>query len=283
MKTQLGRSLIVLLSCGLLASGCHTGTRTATENKIQFDSVRVDRTYHFLDNPENPNCNLQISFTYPSGYAHKERLKKLQRQFVTTFFGENYEHLAPEKAVEQYTADYLAAYKELEKDFEDEIKKTPDAPVASWYSYYEMSEDDIVFNQDDLLSYTVTVENYTGGAHGAHSHTNQVLDLKTGDPLTEEDIFVENFQEGLARILVDAIARQNGVDEPKELENMGFFSIEEIFPNGNFLVDDTGVTYTFNEYEIAAYVVGAVNVHLPYEEIGHLLKKDSPIAHLTGQ
>ena len=59
------------------------------------------------------------------------------------------------------------------------------------------------------------------------------------------------------------------------------FSIDEIFPNGNFLIDDNGITYTFNEYEIAAYVVGATNVHLPYEEIQYLLKKESPIAHLA--
>ena len=70
------------------------------------------------------------------------------------------------------------------------------------------------------------------------------------------------------------------MENPKDLENIGFFSVEEIFPNGNFLVDEDGITYTFNEYEIAAYVVRETNVFLPYAEILYLLKKDSPIAKL---
>ena len=54
---------------------------------------------------------------------------------------------------------------------------------------------------------------------------------------------MDNYQDNLARILVDQIAKQNNVSDAKELENIGFFSVDEIFPNGNFLVDETGITY----------------------------------------
>ena len=134
----------------------------------------------------------------------------------------------------------------MEEDYKAEVAKSDETPVGSWFSYYEMSSDDIAFNQDDIISYTVSFENYTGGAHGAHSYNNHVVNLKTGKPITEEEIFVDN----------------------------------EIFPNGNFLVDETGITYSFNEYEIAAYVVGVTNVHLPYKEIRYLLRDDSPISQL---
>ena len=139
----------------------------------------------------------------------------------------------------------------------------------------------VKFGQNDILSYTVSFENYTGGAHGSHAYNNHVINLKTGNAITEEDIFIENFQDSLAQILIDHIAKQNKVENPKDLENIGFFSVEEIFPNGNFLVDGDGITYTFNEYEIAAYVVRETNVFLPYAEIQYLLKKDSPIYQLT--
>ena len=120
----------------------------------------------------------------------------------------------------------------------------------------------------------------TGGAHGAHAYNHHVIDLKTAKPIPEADIFVEGYEEKLAQILVDQIAKQNNVANNKELENIGFFSIDEIFPNGNFMVDLTGITYSFNEYEIAAYVVGATHVQLPYKEIRHLLREDSPISQL---
>ena len=238
MRTHLRESMLALLLIGILATGCDTGTKKASENSITFDSISVEKTYHLLDNPDNPNCNLEIKFVYPRKYS------------------------------------------DLEEDYKAEVAKSDETPVGSWFSYYEMSSDDIAFNQDDIISYTVSFENYTGGAHGAHSYNNHVVNLKTGKPITEEEIFVDNYQDNLARILVDQIAKQNNVSDAKELENIGFFSVDEIFPNGNFLVDETGITYSFNEYEIAAYVVGVTNVHLPYKEIRYLLRDDSPISQL---
>lgn len=281
MKTQLCQKLVVLFLISVFVSSCNIGTKKTTDNDVTFDSISVDKTYHLLENPENPNCNLQINFTYPAKYDNKDILKKIQQQFVYSYFGDGYENLSPEEATAKYTEDYLNNYKDLEDEYKAEVAKADETPVGAWFSYFEMSSDDIAYNKNDILSYTVNFENYTGGAHGAHSFTNHVIDMKTGNPIKEDDIFIEGFQEDLAQILIDRIAKQNTVENPKELENIGFFSIDEIFPNGNFLIDDNGITYTFNEYEIAAYVVGATNVHLPYEEIQYLLKKESPIAHLA--
>ena len=281
MKTQLCQKLVVLFLISEFVSGCNIGTKKTTDNDVTFDSISVDKTYHLLENPENPNCNLQINFTYPAKYDNKDILKKIQQQFVYSYFGDGYENLSPEEATAKYTEDYLNNYKDLEDEYKAEVAKADETPVGAWFSYFEMSSDDIAYNKNDILSYTVNFENYTGGAHGAHSFTNHVIDMKTGNLIKEDDIFIEGFQEDLAQILIDRIAKQNTVENPKELENIGFFSIDEIFPNGNFLIDDNGITYTFNEYEIAAYVVGATNVHLPYEEIQYLLKKESPIAHLA--
>ena len=280
MSTQISKSLIALFFLGMFVTGCNTNTKQTADHDIKFDSIRVDRTYHLLNNPDNPNCNLQLNFTYPAKFSDKEILKKIQNDFVLSYFGENYENLSPEEAVAKYTEDYLNNYKELEADFKAELEKKDDLPVGAWFSHFEMSSDEIVYNQNDILSYTVSFENYTGGAHGSHAYNNHVINLKTGNAITEEDIFIENFQDSLAQILIDHIAKQNKVENPKDLENIGFFSVEEIFPNGNFLVDEDGITYTFNEYEIAAYVVRETNVFLPYAEILYLLKKDSPIAKL---
>lgn len=281
MKTQTCQKLVALFLISIFVSGCNIGTQKTADNDIKFDSISVDKTYHLLENPENPNCNLQINFTFPSGYDNKDVLKKVQQQFISSYFGESYEGLSPEEATAKYTEDYLNSYKDLTDEYKAEVAKSDETPVGAWFSYYEMSSDEIAYNKHNILSYTVNFENYTGGAHGAHSFTNHVINLETGEMITEDDIFIENYQDDLAQILVDRIAKQNNVDNPKELENVGFFSVEEIFPNGNFLIDDYGITYTFNEYEIAAYVVGATNVHLPYEEIQYLLKQESPIAHLA--
>ena len=202
MSTQISKSLIALFFLGMFVTGCNTNTKQTADNDIKFDSIRVDRTYHLLNNPDNPNCNLQLNFTYPAKFSDKEILKKIQNDFVLSYFGENYENLSPEEAVAKYTEDYLNNYKELEADFKAELEKKDDLPVGAWFSYFEMSSDEIVYNQNDILSYTVSFENYTGGAHGSHAYNNHVINLKTGNAITEEDIFIENFQDSLAQISI---------------------------------------------------------------------------------
>ncbi|MCD8194023.1 MAG: DUF3298 and DUF4163 domain-containing protein [Tannerellaceae bacterium] len=282
MKMQVSPYIILFIAAIAIFTGCKKGADKGVENDIKFETITVDKTYHMMNNQENPNCNLQLSFTYPARYENSEVLKKIQQEFIRTYFGDNYEEYAPEEAVVHYTDDYLQAYQELETDFRTEIEKDRNAPVSAWFSYYEMSSNQIAFNHDNIISYTVNFENYTGGAHGAHAYTNHVIDLRTGDRITEDDIFIENFQDTLAQILVDKIAEQNNVENPNDLENIGYFSVEEIYPNNNFLIDENGITYTFNEYEIAAYVIGATNVHLSYDEVRHLLRKNSPVSLVSG-
>lgn len=280
MGMNVFKPLFTIVLVSILVVGCQTDKKTISENNIQFDSITVDKTYHMLEQPENPNCNLQIKFIYPSKFGDKNILSAVQKHFIGSYFGDMYEELTPQEAVDSYVNIYLEDYKSLEDDFKEEKEKSKGAPIASWFSYYEMSANEITFNKANLLCYVVYNEGYTGGAHGAHSLMSYVLNLKTGSIVTEEDIFIEDFQDALALMLVDKITEQNEVENAKELENIGFFSVDEIFPNGNFLIDEEGITYYFNEYEIAAYVVGITHVKLPYDEIKHLLRKDSPIAKL---
>lgn len=254
------------------------------ENEIRFDSLRVHETYHLLGDSTNPYCTLEAFFIFPSAYKNPETLHKLSRHFIQSFFGEDETASTPKEAMDQYVAKYIADYRELESDFTEEMETTgKKPPQESWYAYYEMSTNEILYNKCDLLSYTVTVEYYTGGAHGGHGYNNYVLSLVTGEELEEDDLFIANFQDELADLIVETIASDNHVTAPNELENIGYFNVKEIYPNNNFYVNEEGITYTFNEYEIAAFYIGKIDVFLPYDKIRHLLREDSPVAPLIFQ
>ena len=281
MKTYIYISLTALALISLLFFGCKPKTKNTVQNDIAFDSISVEKTYYLFENPENPNCNFQLKFSYPVKMEDKNILGLVQKQFIADYFGDDYVNFPPTEAVSKYTDSYIDSYKELEDDFKLEVERSNGKPVTSWFGYYERSANEINYNQNNILSYSVSFSNYTGGAHGAHSTRYHVIDLKTGKIVTEEEIFIDDYQEQLAQILVDKITVLNEVQDAKELENIGFFSVDEIYPNDNFFIDDTGITYAFNEYEIAAYVVGLIEVHIPFKEIDYLLRKDSPISDLV--
>lgn len=275
MKRYLSFSLVIMTMLAMCLTGCNLTSDVKKTEEVKIDSIQVEKIYHLLDNPDNPNCNLAIDFNYPVECPDMAVLPVLQKQFVVSYFGDDYAELAPQEAVNKYVEDYIAGYKELEEDFKKDIEEN-EVP-GSWYSYYEMSQNEIVYNEGGLLSFTVSFENYTGGAHGSHSYTNFTLNTKDGKRITEEDLFVEDYQDALAKLLIDEITKKNNLQDPKGLEDIGYFSVDEIYPNNNFYIDATGITYTFNEYEIAAYALGQTEVHLSFEQISPLLKEGNPI------
>ncbi|MDR2138918.1 MAG: DUF3298 and DUF4163 domain-containing protein [Tannerella sp.] len=265
-KILLAGGGIALLTC------CNTGRKEVKENQVQWDSIAVNKSCYAAGVDTLPGCSLQIGFVYPIDFQDKAILKSIQQLFVLDCFGNKYADMTPENAVEKYAEDYINSVREEAKDFDEELPA---------YEYYEVLNNQILYNRNQLLSVTVGRETFSGGAHGAHSHLNRVIDLKTGRILSEKDLFIDDYRDDLAKIIVDNIAVSNSVDKVSELENLGFFSINEISPNENFYVDDTGITYTFNEYEIAAYAIGPVVVRLPYEQVRHLLRTDSPLAAIA--
>ncbi len=282
MKIYIVKTFFVWIVAVGLLSACGSDARKVKENDIRFDTIALKESYHIKNIETNPGCSLQINFVFPVEYQNQQVLKAVQQQFVGAFLGDDYMQASPREAVNQYAENYLNDFKKRETDFESDVEEHGSEPNDEWYSSYEILSDSIYYNQNDLLSMVVLKEYDTGGAaHNAHHYTNRVIDLRTGERVTEAAVFIEDYQDDLAKIIVDAIALYNNVDKVSDLENIGFFNINEIYPNKNFYVDEVGITYTFNEYEIAAYVVGATSVRIPYEKIRHLLRKESPIAHIA--
>ncbi len=71
---------------------------------------------------------------------------------------------------------------------------------------------------------------------------------------------------------------QNNVDVPDSLLMKGFFTIEDIVPNNNFWLDEIGIHYSYNQYEIAPYSMGVIDVTVPYSDISDILLPDGIIS-----
>ena len=274
--------LFLFLTIIAFATSCSLKNGSNEANPVTFDSISVDRSCHLFDIDENPACSLKLNFIYPDKYADAAILKMIQSAFVTQYFGDEFADLSPQQAIKKYEEEYIKNYKTLEPDYLAEVDraKKNNHSVGSWFNYYETSYNEILFNKQDIISTSVYFENYTGGAHGAHALKNHVVDLNTGNTVTEAMIFVEDYQDILTQLIIATIAKDKQAKDIKELENMGYFSIDEVYPNNNFWVNDKGITYTYNEYEIAAYVVGRTHVFIPYSELKLILKPESPISAL---
>lgn len=122
-----------------------------------------------------------------------------------------------------------------------------------------------------VLTYRIDYNEYTGGAHGIYMSTFLNLDLKTLSPIRLDDLFEGDYKEALTDLLWKQLMADNNVSTRQELEDMGYATTGDLEPIENFYLDPTGITFYYNVYEIAPYVMGATKITLSYEDIAPLM------------
>ena len=118
---------------------------------------------------------------------------------------------------------------------------------------------------------------YTGGAHGIYMDSYLNLDLRTLTPVRLDDLFAPDYEEALTDLLWNQLMADNQVATRQELEDLGYGSTGELTPTENFRIGEKGLTFHYNVYEIAPYVMGGIDIELPYEIMSHLLNDEFKI------
>ena len=147
-----------------------------------------------------------------------------------------------------------------------------------WYWYTMSNRNKILFQNDSLLSYAVEYSDYEGGAHGSYRVLYTNIDLNRLNTISEEDLFVPDYFKPLTDIILHRLMDQYNAITPDALLLNGFFTIEDIVPNNNFWINDEGLHYSYNQYEIAPYAMGVIDVTVPYSDLTDILLPETMIS-----
>lgn len=284
-------AIAIMLSCSNSGS-----SRFRAANDIGFDTISVNKRQHLDGDSTRPYCDITVDFIYPVR-SSKANLDTLQHFFVRSMFGPSFDHLEPSAAVDAYVNNYIEnyshdanTYSETVSDMEELNALIPGIDMEDgehamdnlFYSYFESLSDSITYNQYGILSFQIKQSNSKGEASTYYiSYSNYVINLNTGNQITENDIFNAGYDKALQSLIITSLLEQNGVKSVDELEDLGFFGINEIVPNINFLLNDKGIIYTYNKGEYSAYQLTAPQVFIPYSAIRSLLRENTIVSKLA--
>jgi len=153
----------------------------------------------------------------------------------------------------------LSFSNKLEKDGKEyeKLAKEKGFPVHP----YELIVDyKVQYNKNNLLSYTMDVYYYTGGAHGMTERYACNIDNKTSKILQLQDLFKKNYN-------YKEVINNDIIEEMKESPEGTYFPNEfkTISDNQPFYLMDKGIIIYFGLYEIAPYVTGIPEFTIPAE------------------
>ena len=236
----------------------------------------------YLEDGQESNLTFSIRYAYPVAVnASAEVLVKLQRAVCQTVLGDAFLDMRPQQAIEAYAAmkhneyiqNNLPLLQEWAIDHEDESFGETLFNEELIISAAPIGNCLPLTNIPSLWSYAMDVYEYTGGAHGNRYLLIQNYDLQTGDAVSEQDLFIDDYYEQLKTLLLEAlIAQTDEAETRKDLRRLGY-SVADVVPNENFYVTDEGITYVYNPYEIAPYAMGCIQISLSWDSIRHLLRK----------
>jgi len=262
-------------------SSCHTGKKSEANN-IDFKEYAMDSTYHLFGDVTKPSIKISLTMHYPVRSQNQSVLDSLQRLIIASVTANsNPTQRNPEEAMRNFIMQKIAEYRMLESDYEAASPLTRDNDFNYSFSSEYMGEESNVFNRDGIFCFSNSVYSFTGGAHGVRTVMHRCVDLNNGSVITQKDLFTaDNAELLLTTLILGKLVEIQKVKSPEKLEEIGFFDVSAIKPSDNFFLNEKGITFVYNPYEIAAYYLGILEVFIPYEDITAILASQSPIKRI---
>lgn len=278
MKKQTISLLATLLTASIFFFSCSHSANKGV-GALKFDTMKLNETVHLFGDTTKPACNLVVDYTYVAQSADETLKDTLNAYFQALCLGSKYAAMQPAEAVDKYAENYTGNYRrDLEPMYQKDEQEHPDRDgLAVWYYYYKKIESSVQHYEKNLLVYRSYYEEFTGGAHGIYTTSFLNIDLRTMTPIRLDDLFVSDYREALTDLLWNQLMMDKNAATREEVEDLGYCSTGDLYPSENFYLSKEGITFYYNVYDIAPYVMGAIEITLPYDIMAHLLSDDNQI------
>ena len=258
--------IVVVILCSLILAGCRT----------KFDNSALD-TLTSLSQITPAEIGVeQIAVADSIAINGKSGVVKITADFPESgnfFVVNNIREWISEQMGGSYTGNIDNGQKMLEHyrsmtmaDFKENI--IPDLPdLEDMYAIKDLKFSKL-YETDKIVTYICTQEGYTGGAHGWFLSEGQTFRKSDGRRL-DLDLFREESKRELAELVKDNIMIQYFEADKNQSGNLLFEEAEDFFPlplSAPYFTDK-GVTFTYQQYEVAPYAFGLPTCVISYDII----------------
>ena len=261
-------SLLILFSCG----------KGVEKEPIETTSS-LTTTVHNLEKQTGDcstedlgNCAIiqleYIEVFYNENITVEEKINtRINNELLKPISNEN-----SNESFEDMMIGFLEEYKDFKKDFPNSAQHWKLERIASE-----------LFNSNNIFCVELFEYSYLGGAHPNSFRSFVNFNLSNGDELKLEDILIEGYSEKLNAIGEEIFRQTNEIEPNKDLTEAGYwFDNNKFSINNNFTVDEYGLTFYYNNYEITAYAFGPTELFIPYNRINDLIKPDGLLGGFIG-
>jgi hypothetical protein len=241
------------------AEGFYKNQKTGQEVPFllaeDYSNGSLSFTYEYYSKTLDSSASIEIA--YPYLIQKSSAAGKINQKIREMVIGED----DIKKDNKTILNEYIEYYKETLKDIA--IEGIEDYhPV-----FYKSTISEVGLNEKGILSLSCFHSNYEGGAHPNSAILLKSYFLESGEEIKLDDIFEGNYLSVFNKIGERELRNYYQINEDIPLEEAGFWFENGFKLNDNFYLLKNGLKFIFNQYEIAAYALGAPEIFIKYDEI----------------
>lgn len=269
------KSLLPILLL-LIVSSCSFGEKETVNKQVELEEAPatfisydlkkiVQKKGPCASDSTNIGClNVNINYPILSDGPVQNVISSINKRIKEDIFEHAFINEKPESFESLITEitegyeDVLEAYKNYSTEWSLEISS------------------DIIHQSSKFISLATSIYSYTGGAHPNSYLVYKTYDLKTGNRVFLNDLFVEGFEDKLNPAAEIEFRMNHEILPSIKLSDAGYFFEEDKFIlNDNFAVMDGSLLFYFNPYEITSYAQGPDELQIGFSDYKALIKPGS--------
>lgn len=247
--------ILLLISTLFIFVGCKKQEKTLSQ-KLEYEDIKVKEVKFYQNNPKYANYSFDINIQLPK-IISDTLFKDFRKTIIEHIFNVNSDTININLAINNYIQEKSDAFQEPGVDrFMNK---------ANQYKLWSNLNCKFIYNKDNLCSYKILEDNFTGGAHPYQEVYYLNYDLSLNKKLNFEDIFIPTSIDDLTlkEMLIKQLIKQ---EKAKTIADLNLFDVEspkDFKVSQMIYFDSLDIVFAYAQYDIRAYAYGAPEIKLP--------------------
>lgn len=276
LRLVISLSIIGLLfSCGKMKSAKGDDGKSAVIVKTQQLS---DNSSFAMSNGERCTIVADATIDYPVSAGEGVPIDSLQRLFAA-YVLESGDSLSLQEAMRQVVANSMHQY-----DFMKEPVAKGEADEAddmATIKYATSTRVTPIYNRNGVVTFERVDVVKKNDKVTSVTHRYYSFDVTTQSFIDLNMLFREDALPDVCQLLKQQLLAQNNASGNEQLNDLGYFNVENLTVTRNFYFDDKGVTWSYLPNELAVEAVGEPKITISYDDLKSALCDDSIIDRLN--
>ena len=283
MKTKVLTLFILLCATALLISCGKGRLGKGGDGKpaVTVQTQRLSDTSGFtLANGERCTIVADATIDYPVSATNGTPVDSLQRLFAA-YVLESGDSLSLQEAMRQVVANSMHQYDFMQEPAnKEEAEDDAEGEDLHTLKYATSTRITPVYNKNGVVTFERVDVVKKNDKVTALSHRYYSFDVETQTFIDVNRLFRDDAIADVCQLLRKQLLAQNNVTGNEQLNDLGYFNVENITVSRNFYFDENGVTWSYLPNELAVEAIGEPKITIPYGDLEPSLCENSIIDRL---